>query len=193
MKSGDVEAQTNGRLYPNQMETPQLRWAFIRKVYSIISFQLALTIAVAAAVVFIPGIPQFFLRTTPGVISFISIFVFTLLSRSHFLFLVSNGACVLFFRFSISWFVGAVSIALWFMHRKHPWNYILLILFTIAEAILVGLCCAFKQGNQNFWLSNLITRQIVDGSYVACEWKITYRELSYLIFFVWERDVTLFD
>lgn len=84
MKSGDVEAQTNGRLYPNQMETPQLRWAFIRKVYSIISFQLALTIAVAAAVVFIPGIPQFFLRTTPGVISFISIFVFTLLSESHF-------------------------------------------------------------------------------------------------------------
>ncbi|BBG92370.1 Bax inhibitor-1 family protein [Prunus dulcis] len=62
MKGRDLEAGRgqNGeqQLYPNQMETPQLRWAFIRKVYMIVAFQLLLTVGISYAVVSIPAIPN---------------------------------------------------------------------------------------------------------------------------------------
>ncbi|KAL6189604.1 hypothetical protein ACLB2K_040990 [Fragaria x ananassa] len=117
MKSGDVEAQKDGQLYPNQMETPQLRWAFIRKVYSIVLFQLALTVTVAAVVVTVSDIPTFF-RTGPGLGTLVVIIILTV----------------------------AIAISLWWLHNKHPWNYVLLILFTIFKAITIGLCCAYKEG-----------------------------------------------
>ncbi|RZC48934.1 hypothetical protein C5167_017363 [Papaver somniferum] len=41
-KNGDIEAG-NSQLYPNMLVNPQLRWAFIRKVYVILSLQLLLT------------------------------------------------------------------------------------------------------------------------------------------------------
>ncbi|KAB5557477.1 hypothetical protein DKX38_008386 [Salix brachista] len=53
-------------LYPMMLENPQLRWAFIRKVYSILSFQLLLTIAVAAVVVSFRPIAVFFSTTGAG-------------------------------------------------------------------------------------------------------------------------------
>ncbi|KAL6184980.1 hypothetical protein ACLB2K_041115 [Fragaria x ananassa] len=76
MTSGDVEAQKDGQLYPNHMETPQLRWAFIRKVYSIVLFQLALTVAIAAVVVTVSDIPRFF-RTGPGLGTLVVIIILT--------------------------------------------------------------------------------------------------------------------
>lgn len=71
---GDLE---NDQIYPMMMESPQLRWGFIRKVYAIISMQLLLTAAVAAVVVFVRPIPTFFVKTTPGIIAYVGIVIFT--------------------------------------------------------------------------------------------------------------------
>ena len=48
-RKDDVET---GRrpLYPMMLESPELRWSFIRKIYMIVSIQLLLTIAVGAVV-----------------------------------------------------------------------------------------------------------------------------------------------
>lgn len=80
-KNRDVE---NDEIYPMMMESPQLRWGFIRKVYAIISMQLLLTAAVAAAVVFIRPIPNFFVKTTPGIIAYIGIVIFTFIGYISF-------------------------------------------------------------------------------------------------------------
>ncbi|GKA07105.1 BI1-like protein [Tanacetum coccineum] len=45
-KDYDIEAAKH---YPSQMEDPQLRWGFIRKVYSILTLQLLLTAIIAGA------------------------------------------------------------------------------------------------------------------------------------------------
>uniref|UniRef100_A0A9I9EAS7 BI1-like protein n=1 Tax=Cucumis melo TaxID=3656 RepID=A0A9I9EAS7_CUCME len=113
-KNRDVE---NDEIYPMMMESPQLRWGFIRKVYAIISMQLLLTAAVAAAVVFIRPIPNFFVKTTPGIIAYIGIVIFTFI----------------------------VLCPLYAYHRHHPWNFILLTLFTIGIAFSVGITCAFTK------------------------------------------------
>lgn len=59
----DIElggGSSGGGLYPNMVEDPQLRWAFIRKVYSILTFQLLITVIVAAVFVFVPAIQAYF-------------------------------------------------------------------------------------------------------------------------------------
>ncbi|KAF3641568.1 BI1-like protein [Capsicum annuum] len=58
-RKDDVEAGAR-QLYPAMLENPQLRWAFIRKVYSILTIQLLLTIAVASVVVTVHPIAHFF-------------------------------------------------------------------------------------------------------------------------------------
>uniref|UniRef100_A0A2P2KL39 BI1-like protein isoform X2 n=1 Tax=Rhizophora mucronata TaxID=61149 RepID=A0A2P2KL39_RHIMU len=66
----DVEAGARP-LYPMMLESPQLRWAFIRKIYSIITLQLLVTIAVAATVVFVRPVALFFVNTTGGLVLYI--------------------------------------------------------------------------------------------------------------------------
>ncbi|CAN1232987.1 Protein LIFEGUARD 2 [Linum perenne] len=90
------------------MESPELRWAFIRKIYAIISIQLLATIAVAATVV-------------------------NVISSSSFVVAISSVA---------------VLCPLYFYHQKHPVNYILLAIFTIAIAFSVGVTCAFTSGKK---------------------------------------------
>lgn len=70
---GDVESGNNNQLYPMMLESPQLRWAFIRKVYSILCIQMLLTTAVAATVVFVRPIPNFFTQTAAGLAVYIVI------------------------------------------------------------------------------------------------------------------------
>jgi hypothetical protein len=48
------------------IERPELRWAFIRKVYAIVATQLVVTVAIAAAVYSVPAIRRFFLARTPA-------------------------------------------------------------------------------------------------------------------------------
>ncbi|KAL2530337.1 60S ribosomal protein L3 [Forsythia ovata] len=55
----DIEAGNNGQLYPGMQEHPQLRWAFICKVYSILCIQLLITFGVALGMFFIRPIREF--------------------------------------------------------------------------------------------------------------------------------------
>ncbi|KAK4388293.1 protein LIFEGUARD 4 [Sesamum angolense] len=63
----DVEAggKRGGRLYPGMQEDPMLRWAFIRKVYSILCLQFILVVGVAFAMLLTPPVRDF-LRTPNG-------------------------------------------------------------------------------------------------------------------------------
>lgn len=113
----DVESGER-TLYPTMLESPELRWSFIRKVYSIITFQLLLTVAVASVVVFVPPIPRFFVSTTPGLVLYIVLIFIPLITLCP----------------------------LYHYHKKHPLNYFLLLLFTVTISIPVGLSCSFVSG-----------------------------------------------
>lgn len=70
-KGGDLEAGSSAaagprELYPGMQESPEMRWALIRKIYVILSLQLLLTAAVAAVVVKVRAIPHFFTTTSAG-------------------------------------------------------------------------------------------------------------------------------
>lgn len=65
--ASDAETGQAARpLYPMMLEDPRLRWAFIRKVYSILSIQMLLTVAVAAVVVYVRPVALFFVSTAAG-------------------------------------------------------------------------------------------------------------------------------
>ncbi|CAA0814179.1 Bax inhibitor-1 family protein [Striga hermonthica] len=113
----DVEMGNNGQLYPGMSENPQMRWAFIRKVYSILCIQFLLTFGVAMAMFLIQPV-RTFMRTPPGIIVFVAILIVTFI------------LCMMMHCFS----------------QKHPWNIILLFLFTLAMACLVGASSTLRKG-----------------------------------------------
>ncbi|GMJ01159.1 LIFEGUARD 4 [Hibiscus trionum] len=116
-RKSDVEAGPRP-LYPMMQEPPAIRWAFIRKVYSILSLQLLATIAVSAIVVFVHPIAHFFVSTAAGLALYIVILI------TPFITLCPLYLC----------------------HQRHPWNYLLLGVFTVSIAFSVGLSCAFTKG-----------------------------------------------
>ncbi|KAJ6911109.1 protein LIFEGUARD 2-like [Populus alba x Populus x berolinensis] len=117
-KGFDMEAGISNQLYPMMQEPPQLRWAFIRKVYIILAMQLLLTVGVAATVVFVRPIPRFILHTTPGLAIYIVFLILTLI---------------------LLWPLHVYS-------KRHPWNYFFMALFTICIAFAIGLSCALTKG-----------------------------------------------
>ncbi|KAF3324365.1 BI1-like protein [Carex littledalei] len=106
-------------LYPNMVGDPQLRWAFIRKVYSILTFQLLITVIVAAVFVFVPAIQAYFRANRMATMGFLI------------------GACVAEF---------IVLLAMYFLKDRHPLNIFLLLLFTMCTSIMIGLVCMFASG-----------------------------------------------
>ncbi|KEH23815.1 hypothetical protein MtrunA17_Chr7g0260221 [Medicago truncatula] len=114
---GDIESG-GSTLYPTLLESPELRWPFILKVYSILTFQLLLTIAVASVVVFVHPVANFFVNSKLG----------------YALYIV-----LLFVPF-------ITSCPLYAYHHKHPLNYFLLLIFTVALASSIGLTWAFFSG-----------------------------------------------
>ena len=65
------------------IESPQLRWAFIRKVYALVAMQLMATVAVVAAAYFVPAIRRFFAARTPAAVAtFVAIIVAPII-REH--------------------------------------------------------------------------------------------------------------
>uniref|UniRef100_A0A803NRN8 BI1-like protein n=1 Tax=Cannabis sativa TaxID=3483 RepID=A0A803NRN8_CANSA len=111
----DVEAGGSRPLYPMMLESPELRWSFIRKIYSIITIQLLATIAVAATVVSVHPISHFFVSTGAGLALYIVLIITPFI----------------------------VLCPLYYYYQKHPVNYLLLGVFTISLAFSVGLTCAF--------------------------------------------------
>ncbi|RWW13592.1 hypothetical protein BHE74_00024000 [Ensete ventricosum] len=100
------------------LESPELRWAFIRKVYSIIAVQLALTAAVAAVVIAVPPISHFFVSSTAGLAVYFLLIFLPLI----------------------------VLCPLYYYHQRHPVNLLLLGLFTVSFSFAVGMSCAFTDG-----------------------------------------------
>ncbi|KAK6135028.1 hypothetical protein DH2020_031206 [Rehmannia glutinosa] len=113
-RKDDVES-VRQPLYPMMLESPELRWSFIRKIYTIVSIQLLLTIAVAAL-------------------------VFTVHPISHF-FTATRAGWALYIVLVITPFI--VLCPLYSYYQKHPWNYVLLGLFTVSLAFAVGLTCSY--------------------------------------------------
>ncbi|ESQ56105.1 hypothetical protein EUTSA_v10026089mg [Eutrema salsugineum] len=109
----------NNELYPKMTkESFELRWAFIRKVYIILSLQLILTVGVSAVVFFVRAIPVFITTTNHGLVAFFVSLLLPLL---------------------MLWPLIAFA-------KKHPINLIILTLFTLSISFAVGLCCSFSKG-----------------------------------------------
>ncbi|PRQ26035.1 hypothetical protein RchiOBHm_Chr6g0290191 [Rosa chinensis] len=108
------------RLYPSMVDSPELRWAFILKVYAILTVQLLLTIAVAATVDLVRPIAYFLFKTLAG-----------LLSISPAVFVIALGLLV----------------ALLFYATKHPVNNLLIGLFTICLGLMVGVVVIWGFGD----------------------------------------------
>ncbi|XP_050365581.1 protein LIFEGUARD 4-like [Argentina anserina] len=113
----DLEAGAARQLYPSMTENPQLRWAFIRKVYAILTVQLFITAAVAAAIDLVRPVAHFLAKTSGGLGVILTVFVLSL----------------------------AVLFALFVYGKKHPVNYILMGLFTVLMGVIVGAGCAYTK------------------------------------------------
>ncbi|KAJ7977347.1 Bi1-like protein [Quillaja saponaria] len=116
-RKSDVEAGARP-LYPMMLESPELRWSFIRKVYCIIAIQLLATIAVGAVVVSVRPISTFFVTTNAGLALYIILIITPFITLCP----------------------------LYYYHQKHPVNYLLLGIFTFSLAFAIGLTCAFTSG-----------------------------------------------
>ncbi|KAL0435692.1 UNVERIFIED_CONTAM: protein LIFEGUARD 2 [Sesamum radiatum] len=104
-RKNDVEVGARP-LYPMMLESPELRWSFIRKIYTIVSIQLLLTIAVAAVVVTVHPIAHFFATTGAGLALYIVLIITPFI----------------------------VLCPLYYYYQRHPVNYFLLAVFTVALA-----------------------------------------------------------
>ncbi|GFQ05340.1 bi1-like protein [Phtheirospermum japonicum] len=113
----DIEMGNNGQLYPGMQENPQLRWAFIRKVYSILCIQLLLTFAVSLTMFLIHPVREF-MATASGFYVLLAFIVVTFI------------LLILMHTFS----------------QRHPWNYVLLLLFTLTLSFMVGAASTQSKG-----------------------------------------------
>ncbi|KAJ0982456.1 hypothetical protein J5N97_010711 [Dioscorea zingiberensis] len=120
-KEGDIETgpAPAGALYPNMAESPTFRWAFVRKVYTIILMQLLLTVAIASAFIFVRPIPAFLFAGTPA--------------SWAVLILIIIAPLILLFPMA-------------YFQERHPINIVLLGLFTIFMACSIGVACATRSG-----------------------------------------------
>ncbi|KAG2239229.1 hypothetical protein Bca4012_023987 [Brassica carinata] len=119
IESGVVIGGGKEELDPKMtMESPKLRWAFIRKVYAVLTLQLIVTVGVSSVVYFVSDISDFITTTTPGLVVF---FVSLLLP------LLMLWPLIVF-------------------AEKHPVNLVILMLFTLTISFAVGLCCSFAKG-----------------------------------------------
>ncbi|KAF0912785.1 hypothetical protein E2562_019010 [Oryza meyeriana var. granulata] len=116
-------AVAGGGMYPYMIESPQLRWAFIRKVYVIVAVQLLVTVAVAAAVNLIEPIKTFFQGRKPEVLAaYVIILVAPLI----------------------------MMLPMIYFRNKHPINLFFLFLFTVCISFSVGMGCLSKNGTVIF-------------------------------------------
>ena len=145
-QKSDVEAGARP-LYPMMLESPELRWAFIRKIYSIVTIQLLATVAVGATVVSVRPIANFFVSSWTGLALYIVLIITPFIGINFFQncfvfkFFWNNFLCFWLFFVCV-----AVLCPLFYYHQKHPVNYLLLGIFTISLAFAVGLTCAFTSG-----------------------------------------------
>ncbi|VAH68998.1 unnamed protein product [Triticum turgidum subsp. durum] len=90
---GDIEAGTAAP--KGTTESPELRWALIRKIYVVLCLQLLLTAAVAVVFVRVRAIPHFFVSSYAGLGLYIFILIFPFIVLCHLL------KCLLFLRSAV--------------------------------------------------------------------------------------------
>ncbi|KAH7863457.1 hypothetical protein Vadar_017734 [Vaccinium darrowii] len=118
--SGDMRGIKIGQMdqkidVESLLERPELHWVFIRNVYSILAIQLLIIIAVADVVIAVEPISVFL---TPNHSGFVLYFVLV--------------------------FIGFTALGLLaYYYKRHPLNYFLLAISTIATAFVSGLAYAF--------------------------------------------------
>lgn len=180
-RKDDVES---GRqpLYPMMVESPELRWSFVRKIYSIVSIQLLLTIAVAAVVVTVHPISVFFSTTKVGLVLYILLvitpFIGRILSDSFDSVELNRSFLVVRFLFNSFWifFWFVVLCPLYSYYRSHPLNYILLGLFTVSLAFAVGLTCSYTNGE----------RFILCRYFLNCGFRLRFSFVRIFYLFIYE-------
>jgi len=70
-------------LYPGiSLEDNAFRWAFIRKIYTILSLQLILTIAVGSIVVFVRPVAVFFVTSSAGLALYIVLVILPFICKT---------------------------------------------------------------------------------------------------------------
>ncbi|KAK7269781.1 hypothetical protein RIF29_22517 [Crotalaria pallida] len=113
---GKDEGNSNG-LYPYMIESPELRWGFIRKVYTIIAMQLLFTAGFASFFMFFPPAREF-------------------AKHNPYRFFVLFGSLIvtIIILFVLSKF-----------YNKHPVNLLLLGLYTLGMSVTVGFACVFTK------------------------------------------------
>ncbi|KAG4984543.1 hypothetical protein JHK87_029292 [Glycine soja] len=119
MGKHDIEAglphAQGDALYPYMIESPQLRWGFIRKVYAIISLQLLFTAAFASFFIFFTPARNFARYNQYRIWVFFGAAIFSII----LLFVLSK------------------------FYKKHPVNLFLLGLYTLCMSVTVGFACSF--------------------------------------------------
>ncbi|KAL4444889.1 hypothetical protein ABPG77_003939 [Micractinium sp. CCAP 211/92] len=96
----------------------QIRKQFVRKVFSIVFLQLCVTVGVACVFIFVDPVRNYVRPGGPGQWVFIVAWVVSLV------FLIA--------------LMCSTSL-----RRKHPWNILALIAFTVVESVLVGCICSY--------------------------------------------------
>ena len=77
----DLEAGGSSLLYPGMTESPELRWAFVRKIYVIVAVQLAMTAAVSGFVVKVPAVSNFFVSSNAGIALYIFLIILPFIGK----------------------------------------------------------------------------------------------------------------
>lgn len=96
----------------------KIRSAFVRKVMVIVLIQLAFTVGVACVFLFVDPVHDYI---QPG----------------------GGGQWVFWVGWILSLVIMIAIVCSSTLRRKHPWNLIALGLFTLAEAVVVGVICAY--------------------------------------------------
>ncbi|KAL6502871.1 Protein LIFEGUARD 2 [Orobanche hederae] len=116
-RKDDVESAREP-LYPMMLESPELRWSFIRKIYTIVSIQLLLTIAVGALVVTVHPVSHFFTATRAGLVVYIILIITPFIGSVPAVFILPEAS----FELYPAW------------------------VFTVSLAFAVGLTCSYTSG-----------------------------------------------
>ncbi|CAL4992274.1 unnamed protein product [Urochloa decumbens] len=101
-------------------EDPRLRWAFVRKVYAILSLQFALTAAVSIAACLVHAVPRFFTSGPPAAVW--PVFIVILISPLVVMFPMMK------------------------YREKHPRNLVLLGLFTLCCSLSIAVTTSTSVG-----------------------------------------------
>ncbi|RWW31103.1 hypothetical protein BHE74_00039198 [Ensete ventricosum] len=156
VEAGGAAAAGGASLYPNMMESPQLRWAFIRKVYTIVALQIVITIGVAAAINLIAPVRDFLLdRSTASFVAGVAIMILPFLGTyakfqdrmDSFSSPIPCSMTVFDFASSnCSLEMETVMLPMMYFSERHPINFVLLLLFTVCIGFAVGLACTTRGG-----------------------------------------------